>query len=125
MRPHILCAALAACAFLALPAQAQAERFEAYFFSGNDLYELMTDETDRSTMAVYRRAQASAYVTGISDATNNLDFCLPKTITRGQIYDVVKRHLQTTPQTRHFGAGLHVAYALKSAYPCAGQGGKL
>lgn len=64
---------------------------------------------------------AIGYVTGVYDTMQGVAHCPPNGITAGQVGDMVKQHLEATPELRHRSADIHVVYVLKRAWPCAEQ----
>lgn len=101
---------LLATALLATSASAQ-------FISGNKLHERITSGNHGNTM------WALGYVTGVADAYNGTLFCIPSTVTVGQIKDITERSLIARPQDRHLPADLLVAFALVDVFPCRNGGG--
>ena len=97
-------------AALAFSAQAQ-------FISGNTLYERLTSNNHGNTM------WSMGYVTGVSDAYNGELFCVPQTVTVGQITDMARRALESRPQDRHLPADILIMLALFDVFPCKKGGG--
>lgn len=62
---------------------------------------------------------AVGYITGVADALRGVIHCPPETVTAGQITDMVKRHLENSPELRHLTGDSHVAHVLRRAWPCA------
>jgi hypothetical protein len=97
---------LIVCALVAAPLA------HADFMDGNKLHDQLKDRSD----LMYISAQG--YIAGIYDATNLGGHCAPPQVTLGQLVDVVKAHLESHPETRHFtGYGL-VLVSLNKAFPC-------
>lgn len=91
-----------AAALVCGPAQAQ-------FYTGNDLQERIRDG---------RLSQVMFYVAGVHDANDKVLFCSPIDVTLGQVFDVVKRHLENKPEQRHFSGDLLITQALRAVWPC-------
>lgn len=86
----------------------------AEFFSGNRLLALMRgDNMDQ--------AHAMGYVVGAADAMNGVMWCPPAAITTGQVYDMTRAILESTPSERHISADVFVRAALNRAFPCKQQ----
>ena len=96
---------IALTAALAFSAQAQ-------FISGNTLYERITSNNHGHTM------WSMGYVTGVSDAYNGDLFCVPQTVTVGQLTDITRRSLESRPQDRHLPADILIMLALVDLFPC-------
>lgn len=86
------------------------------FYSGNDLLDLC----ERG------RVGAISYVSGAADAIMFLansngqpEFCLPEGTTDRQITDVVCKHIDSFPSSRHRPAAGLTRGALNLAFPCA------
>ena len=101
---------IALTAALAFSAQAQ-------FISGNTLYERITSTNHGNIM------WSMGYVTGVSDAYNGEMFCVPQTVTVGQLTDMAKRALASRPQDRHLPADILIMLALVDVFPCKKGGG--
>lgn len=87
----------------------------AEFRDGNKLYSQMTGTTTDEIAAI-------GYIMGVSDAVQNVVHCAPPTVSAGQVYDMVKQHLQSNPATRHFTGDTIIAYVLGKAWPCPKKG---
>lgn len=85
---------------------------QAQFISGNTLYERMTSGNHGHIM------WSMGYVTGVSDAYNGEMFCVPQTVTVGQITDITQRSLSSRPQDRHLPADILIMLALVDLFPC-------
>lgn len=85
----------------------------AEFWSGNDLLGKLQNPPG------YETAQALGYIMGVFDATRGEEHCPPDNITAGQVRDMVRQHLESTPATRHYVADIQVRYVLGKAWPCA------
>lgn len=75
---------------------------------GNQLLEFM--KVNSSVEGTF----ALGYVRGLSDMMP----CVPSNISSGQRYDIVKKHLEQNPETRHEYQGVLVFRALNTAFPC-------
>ena len=86
----------------------------AEFFSGNKLHELCTDTSD------FYRGLCSGFIVGVFDTKVDIDFCTPAGggVTTRQVEDIVKKHLNVSPEQRHKPAYILVIDALTAAFPC-------
>lgn len=89
---------------------------QAEFISGNDLFNKINSD------AFADRGFALGFITGVSDALEDVLICAPTGATTGQARDVVLQHLRINPQTRHQGAAFLVVEALGRAWPCRQKG---
>jgi len=94
---------------------------DAGFDSGNRLYE------DCSADTYFNRGYCGGYVVGIVDTIESMQasgvlpanaMCIPEGVTKGQLADVVQKHLQDHPELRHHEAGELVPMAINRAFPC-------
>ena len=90
---------------------------QAQFISGNSLYERIISNNHGNTM------WSMGYVTGVSDAYNGDLFCVPQTVTVGQLTDMTRRTLESRPQDRHLPADILIMLALVDVFPCKKGGG--
>lgn len=95
---------------LLLPAHAE-------FKTGNQLLTQIRGDSHDYVNAV-------GYVTGVSDALRGVVHCPPDNITAGQITDMVKRHLENSPELRHMTGDAHVSFVLRRAWPCPERGNR-
>ena len=66
---------------------------------------------------------ALGYIVGVADALNNADtVCIPTTVTKGQLNDVVHLSLRTNPSMRDLPADLLVLAALGVHWECETKG---
>ena len=97
----------------------------ADFYDGNKLYrELQYHARVDSGQTVsdkewFDLATARGYVTGVADAREGSQFCLPPTATLGQVVDITLNHLRAFPEMRHQAGSRLVVAALAKAFPCA------
>lgn len=85
---------------------------QAEFYDGNKLLSKMNGEhTDRMV--------ALGYIMGVADTQHGVSQCAPSNSTAGQMFDMVKQHLERNPALRHYSADIQVQYVLKNAWPCA------
>lgn len=87
----------------------------AEFKDGNKLYSQMNGTVNETLNAI-------GYVTGVSDALFGSTHCAPSTVTAGQIYDMTKQYLESSPSTRHNSADVIVGYVLVKQWPCPKRG---
>ena len=93
-------------AVLALSAHA------TYFNDGN---KLLADMNEGSST---KRMYALGYVAGVVDSMNRFMFCLPSSVTIGQLTDMIHNYLRNTPSERHQPADVIIAKAFGIAFPC-------
>lgn len=101
-------------ALLFIPMMAHAE-----FYSGNDLYMKMTDES-----SLVNKTMGIGYVIGVYDVGVHMFFC-PGTevgIIAGQLNDMVKHWLYANPHRRNELAQKLVLEVFKQNWPCSNRG---
>jgi hypothetical protein len=54
---------------------------------------------------------------------NQIVFCLPSTVTVGQLNDMIRNYLRNTPAERHLPADVIIVKAFGVAFPCKKGGG--
>ena len=104
---------LTTCLTLLLSVNAQAN----YFNDGNKLLSDMEENVNTSRM------YALGYVAGVVDSLNQVVFCLPSTVTVGQLNDMIRNYLRNTPAERHLPADVIISKAFGVAFPCKKGGG--
>ena len=87
----------------------------AEFKDGNKLLSDMTGVTINQMNAI-------GYVMGVADTLAGITHCSPSTVTAGQMHDMVKQYLETSPSMRHFSADSLINRVLSNAWPCAKKG---
>lgn len=90
-----------------VPALANAE-----FMSGNSL---LTDMNGSEMKKMF----AFGYVIGVADTFSNSTVCPPANITAGQVQDIIKKHLEDNPATRHYTADSLIRNKLEAVWPCS------
>ncbi|WP_182341852.1 Rap1a/Tai family immunity protein [Comamonas koreensis] len=100
-------------------------------YSGNKLFKALYDFKQPTPAggpppadAVFDQALGYGYVRGVIDSLNKILFCIPHTVTGGQIVDVVYNHLQDNAKKRHQPAVDLTIEALQDAFPCPPKEGK-
>jgi len=105
-----------------------------YFIDGNKLYE---SAKEYNKCNIYQKCNYlesqfyKGYVMGVFDSLNknvieektlnHIDipsFCVPKSITAQQIFDIVFEYLKNHPEKRNFAAYFLINIALTKAWPC-------
>lgn len=104
---------LTTCLTALLSVNAQAN----YFNDGNKLLSDMEENVNTSKM------YALGYVAGVVDSLNQIVFCLPSTVTVGQLNDMIRNYLRNTPAERHLPADVIISKAFGVAFPCKKGGG--
>lgn len=61
---------------------------------------------------------ALGYIVGAADAYNDGALCIPQTVTKGQLNDIVHRFLRNTPQHRDLPADVLVLLSLGEHWAC-------
>lgn len=105
--------AVTAILFYAFPVAVQAT-----FVTGQELQAGLRDweaTTMRNPAAAFA---AFGYVVGASDASDEVAWCSPPNISRGQIAKIVLKFLDANPDKLHFAGDGLVNMALKSVWPC-------
>lgn len=74
---------------------------------GNELLKIINGPDFHQMFAI-------GYIRGVADHMP----CIPAEVTNGQSVDVVKKYLESNPETRHEYMGNLVIKALNKAYPC-------
>ena len=99
-------------ALLFVPLMAQAE-----FWSGNDLYNKL------SSNEFMERTQGIGYIMGVYDVAVHVHFCpaSEKSITVGQLRDMMFNWLQQNPARRHELAEKLVLDVFRQTWPCANR----
>jgi hypothetical protein len=92
---------------LFVPAVAQAE-----FMSGNNLLSDMNGSNMRQMLAL-------GYVMGVTDTFTTVTVCPPSGITSGQVQDIIKKHLEDNPASRHYTADSIIRNKLEAIWPCS------
>ena len=64
------------------------------------------------------RMYALGYIVGAADAYGGESLCIPTTVTKGQLNDVVYRFLKINPQHRDLAADVLVLIALGEHWAC-------
>jgi len=62
---------------------------------------------------------AMGYIVGAADAYGGEAVCVPPTVTKGQLNDVVYRFLRINPQHRDLPADVLVLLSLREHWPCS------
>ena len=62
---------------------------------------------------------ALGYIVGAADAYGGEALCIPQTVTKGQLNDIVHRFLRGAPQHRDLPADVLVLLALGEHWPCS------
>jgi hypothetical protein len=87
------------------------------FYSGNKLLQLL--QSDNTT----ERSVAMGYVAGAVDMGDGAMFCITAdTVTIGQVRDILKNYLESTPAIRHMNADSIIIELFKKLWPCAKRG---
>lgn len=84
---------------------------QAQFWSGNDLLQKINGSADDMIWAL-------GYVSGVADAGQNRDFCIPSGVRVSQVRDMVRDSLQRSPEYRHLDASIFVTLRLVNQWPC-------
>lgn len=87
---------------------------QAEFIDGNKLLADMNSSGMRQMSAI-------GYVMGVADTLTSVTVCMPASVTAGQVYDMVKNHLEANPQTRHQTGDSLVSQVLTRVWPCRQQ----
>lgn len=110
-------------AFYAPPAQA------GIYLSGNDLYADCSVPKD-NPVYYSRTERCTGFVSGVVDATEGLrqllglPYCVPESVTLGQLNDVVRGYLNSHASERTLAASALVLAALTTTYGCDSISGK-
>lgn len=99
--------AIIAATLLAVSVGAHAE-----FESGNTLLR------DLNSQSSFVEGTARGFIIGVHDSFSGFGICTPVGIQAGQLYDIVRKHLQNNPEIRHFSAASIIFDKLSEVYPC-------
>lgn len=88
----------------------------AGFYNGNELKRLCDSGS----------SYCSGYIMGVVDdllwrqdlVGAKKEYCIPDGTESGQIVDLVKKHLEASPEQRHWPAGILITNAMAKAYWC-------
>jgi hypothetical protein len=103
-------AILLTCLALPLPSWAN-------FTSGNELHEWLSQSQDKNESR-YHTGLFRGYVSGVVDTGNDVLFCTPDGVTRGQYTAVVAKYIKEHPEQWNQPASELVISAMKQAFPC-------
>lgn len=92
---------------------------QAEFKDGNKLFSQMNQYASTDWF------NAMGYITGVADTTYGVLHCAPANVTGGQLFDMVKSHMESYPGLRHFSADTIVTNVLKTSWPCPKKGNAL
>jgi len=90
----------------------------AVIYSGNELFEKLSDIKQNTPMTQVSASLGTGYVSGVVDALNGEAFCIPKSIRIGQIIDIVYLFLRGHPESRSELASALIKSALAKVFPC-------
>ena len=96
-----------AAALIAASASANAQ-----FVTGNNLLNHMESKSHGDKM------YGIGYVVGVIDSMNGYVFCLPRSFTVGQAFDMVQNYLTNVPADRHLAADVITGKVLAASFPC-------
>lgn len=85
---------------------------EGAYKSGNNVYNDLEDQL------LVKQAAAQGYIIGVADTLDGVRFCLPLSVTQGQITSIAKKYWEDNPQDRHYKASSTIAIAFQKAFPC-------
>ena len=87
------------------------------FWDGNKLYNKLQGNT-------MEQMQALGYIMGVADAVDTITVCSPTTVTSGQMLDIMKQYLESTPTVRHLPADSLISVVLGRVWPCEKKKGQ-
>ena len=93
---------------LATPAHAE-------FFTGNDLYNRLNDES------YFIQGVGHGYVIGVFDVGQNALHCASNNVTAGQVKDLAKAYLRNNPEIRDKSADSILMSLFEKTWPCANR----
>lgn len=93
----------------------------ASIIDGNTLYKHLSESSSSNVSWGF----AHGYVAGVNDANDGTIFCTPARATIGQLTEMVKLFMETTPSIRHMPADAIVTYVFQKAWPCPKKGNAL
>jgi len=93
----------------------------AGIIDGNTLHKHLSDAASSHVSWGF----AHGYVAGVNDANDGTMFCTPVKATVGQMTEMVKVFMDTTPAIRHMPADAIITYVFQKSWPCPKKGGSL
>ena len=105
--------ALLLSALLVLPVQAQ-------MLDGNKLLDIFRKADTTGNNVDWGTSRG--YVAGVFDSHSGVAFCVPPTMTLGQLADMTQKYLENNPAVRHLPAEAIIIYFLGKTWPCAKKG---
>jgi hypothetical protein len=107
-----------------------ADPSEVFFESGNALYANLSEWNKLTKQNQGSGMEATAglgYVVGITDGSNGfidkvnpaMSFCVPKSVSKGQLASIAYKFLDDYPSLRHYPASFSVKLALAKSFPCS------
>ena len=81
------------------------------FWDGNKLYNKLNG-------SIFEQGQALGYIMGVADAGESVSICAPNNVTAGQMHDIMKNYLESTPAVRHLAADSIISVVLGRVWPC-------
>lgn len=89
----------------------------ADFTNGNELQEWLSRSEDKNESR-YHTGLFRGYVSGVIDTGNDVLFCTPDGVTRGQYIAVVAKYIKEHPEQWNLSASTLVINALRQVFPC-------
>ena len=95
----------------------------AFAYTGNELLSALRSSSPETRLSAI--IYVGVFVEGFQTAENfykgrvEPTICTPASVTRWQSADIVKNHLERSPETRHIEAAYHVILAMREVFPCA------
>lgn len=90
--------------------------------TGNELSQWLSEANKSQAGIASDRQQvniARGYALGVAETlASSKSICIPDSVTRDQILDIVHMMLGTQPQLGHMNANSQVAAALQNTFPC-------
>ena len=87
------------------------------FYSGNQLLNLLRSDNQ------VERSVAMGYIAGAVDMGDGIMFCVTAdTVTIGQVRDILRNYLESTPAIRHMSADSIIIELFKRLWPCPKRG---
>lgn len=90
----------------------------SYALTGNDIYDWGVQFEREGSPTTTSSFGYIGYISGASDAMNNILFCTPKNVTYLQAGSIVMKYLRNNPESRNELASALVLKAMAKAYPC-------
>jgi hypothetical protein len=88
----------------------------AVFISGQNLHDQLVRYN--ASRLDFDSIYAAGYVTGVADAFDQVAYCMPIEVTRGQVFQIATNYLNAHPEHWQSDASALLLEAFKTVWPC-------